>query len=83
MVQVFRLFRVEDETGLSGTGEVAEGVVFSNGKVVVAWGGNLSVPSVAVFDNIEQVKRVHGHGGKTRIEWSKLNLEQVWSGVDG
>jgi hypothetical protein len=78
-VSVFRLFRLEDETGLSGTGAVAEGVQFSNGKVVVAWGGALSVPSVAVFDSIDEVKKVHGHGGKTRIEWQRINLSLEWS----
>jgi len=78
MPQIFRLLRLEDETGLSGTGQVAEGVVFGNGKVVVAWGGALAVPSVAVFDSIEQVKKVHGHGGKTRIEWARLELTQMW-----
>jgi hypothetical protein len=77
-VKVFRLHRLEDETGLSGTGIVAEGAVFSNGKVVVAWAGEQAVPSVAVFDSIEQVEQVHGHGGKTRVEWEGIRIEVEW-----
>jgi hypothetical protein len=77
--RLFRLFRLEDETGLSGTGVVAEGVEFANGKVAVTWGGELAVPSVTVFDSIEQVEKVHGHGGKTRIEWQRVTVEIGWS----
>ncbi len=35
----FRLIRDEDVTGISGTDIVAEGTLFSNGEVVVAWLG--------------------------------------------
>ena len=65
----FALHRDVDETGLSGTGVVAHGALFPNGKVVLAWGGSLGVPSVAVFDNVDQVRTVHGHDGKTRLVW--------------
>lgn len=74
---LFRLHRLEDESGVSGTGIVAYGVVFGNGKVVLAWGGAASVPSVAVFDSIQHVETIHGHGGKTRIEWLRMSLEGV------
>jgi hypothetical protein len=77
-MRVFRLVRLEDETGLSGTGEIAEGIEFSNGKVALGWGGALAVPSVAIFDSIEQVVKVHGHGAKTRIEWQRIHLELEW-----
>jgi len=36
-VPVFALDRHEDETGVSGPGRVAYGVVFPNGKTVLAW----------------------------------------------
>ena len=78
MARLFRLLRLEDETGLSGTGPVAEGVLFDNGKVAVGWGGQQGVPSVAVFDSIEQVEKIHGHGGKTRVEWQVVDLEVGW-----
>ena len=33
-MKVFYLNRVEDESGISGTGRVAQGFIFDNGKVV-------------------------------------------------
>ena len=62
---MFYLKRAEDESGVSGTGRVAQGFVFDNGKVAVTW---LSEhPSVTVYDNIGEVTAIHGHGGKTEI----------------
>lgn len=61
----FFLHRGEDETGVSGTGVIVEGVEFSNGQVVLRW--LTAHSSIAVFDSIEEVKAVHGHGGKTWV----------------
>ncbi|WP_119071627.1 hypothetical protein [Aggregatilinea lenta] len=63
----FILQRDVDVSGISGTGAVAEGVEFSNGRVVVAWQG--AIPSVVVWDNIDQVEKIHGHNGSTKIVW--------------
>ena len=63
----FQLNRTEDETGVSGTGIVAEGVVFANGKVSLSW--RTSHTSVAVYDTLRTVEAIHGHNGRTRIEW--------------
>ena len=64
-MKIFYLNRVEDESGISGTGRVAQGFIFDNGKVAVTW---LSEhPSVTVYDNIGEVSVIHGHGGKTEI----------------
>ncbi|MCC7368260.1 MAG: hypothetical protein IT306_07555 [Chloroflexi bacterium] len=63
----FCLVRDEDVSGVSGTGVVAEGVVFSSGKVVMSWCSEYA--SVTIFDNVEDLEKVHGHGGRTRIEW--------------
>lgn len=63
----FELTRSEDVSGVSGTGDVAEGVVFSNGKVVIAW---TRVPSsIDVYDSVADLLAIHGHGGLTRIRW--------------
>lgn len=65
-IRHFVLQRDEDETGISGTGVVADGVVFnSNGKVALSW--NTEHTSVAVYDDIETVEAIHGHDGKTRV----------------
>ena len=63
----FVLDRREDETGVSGTGCIAEGVLFDNGKCALAWLSRYR--SVTVFDNIEELEAVHGHDGKTVIQW--------------
>jgi hypothetical protein len=61
----FHLERVEDESGVSGTGIVAEGVIFSNGKCAINWLTKYS--SIAVYENIEDVEFIHGHNGKTKV----------------
>ena len=59
--------RTEDKGGVSGTGIVAEGAQFGNGKVAIAW--LTKHTSVAIYDNMKTVKAIHGHGGATKIEW--------------
>ena len=63
----FLLIRSKDETGISGTGVVAEGVEFLNEKCTLAWTAELS--SVVVYDSIGLVDKIHGHNGKTIIFW--------------
>lgn len=63
----FQLNRLEDEGGVSGKGVVAEGVVFRNGKTVLSWVTEHT--SVAVYDSIQTVEKIHGHNGKTLIVW--------------
>ena len=36
-IRTFELIRVDDESGVSGTGKVLEGTVFSDGECVVRW----------------------------------------------
>ena len=50
MVRTFILFRYQDMSGVSGTGVVAEGIVFKTGKTVICW--SRSPYSVTVFDSI-------------------------------
>jgi hypothetical protein len=64
-VRVFRLLRIEDESGVSGTGWVAEGVIFSNGWVALLWLSE--TPSMGFYPSIDAVEAIHGHQGKTRI----------------
>jgi len=61
----FYLLRIEDETGISGTGVVARGVVFPSGKAVMEWCTFHS--SVGLYNNIQDVDKIHGHQGKTRV----------------
>lgn len=72
-MKLFNLVRDEDETGVSGTGVVAQGVLFDSGKVALSW--LTDVTSVAVYNSIADVKEIHGHEGKTRVEYIEQNDE--------
>lgn len=63
----FHLLRQEDETGVSGTGIIAEGVVFTDGQVVLRW--MTQYKSTAVYNSIKEVEKIHGHNGLTKIIW--------------
>jgi hypothetical protein len=63
----FRLIRHRDVSGVSGTGPVAEGVEFTDGAVAVRWYGDY--PTTTVWDSIDSVIAIHGHGGATVVEW--------------
>ncbi len=62
----FHFERMEDESGISGCGLVAEGVLFNDtGEVVVHWFGKHS--SINIYHSLEDVIYIHGHNGKTKI----------------
>ena len=65
LLRVFQLLRDEDISGISGVGRVAVGVVFPSGRVVVEWLGLDT--TFGIYDRLDHVERIHGHGGKTRI----------------
>ena len=55
----FLMERTFDASGVSGTGTVLEGVLFSTGVVVIHW---LTPPprgSISVFDSLDQFLRIH------------------------
>lgn len=66
-MRLFELHREVDATGVSGTGTVAEGVEFEDGRVVMRW--RTSVTSCALYDSINDVEVIHGHGGATKVVW--------------
>lgn len=63
----FNLVRSEDATGISGTGVVAQGVEFSDGQVAMRW--LTDVASTCLYRRIADVVHIHGHEGRTTIEW--------------
>lgn len=74
--RTFVLYRDTDITGISGTGPVADGVVFPDGVTVMRWrdvaGPNADAgvrPTIVVHESPESVEALHGHGGATRIVW--------------
>lgn len=63
----FILNRIEDVSGISGVGPCAEGIEFTNGMVALTW---LSPHrTIEVLESIKTVDALHGHEGKTKIEW--------------
>lgn len=65
----FYLLRSEDETGISATGRVLEGVLTPSGKVIVEWRPPHS--TVTIFDSLEEFKTLHvdAHPSKNQIVW--------------
>jgi hypothetical protein len=63
----FHLQRDHDVTGASGTGRVADGVLWPDGTVSIRWTG--SMPSTVFWHSLANAVHVHGHGGHTRIVW--------------
>src|SRR4051812_45064871 len=64
-MKLFHFYRVEDQSGVSGTGPVVEGVQFTNGWCALRWVSPKS--SICFYRSLEDVKAIHGHGGKTEI----------------
>lgn len=64
----FELHRDTDVTGISGTGPVAEGVEFSDGRVALRWCTG-EHRSTVLWDDIRSVEAIHGHNGATRLVW--------------
>jgi hypothetical protein len=63
----FYLKRTKDISGVSGVGIVAEGCVFANHRCVLSW---LPVTtSFEIFDNVEDLLKIHGHNGCTTIQY--------------
>jgi len=57
--------RVNDVTGFSGTGHVADVVEFDDGTTVVHWRGEDA--STVVWSGLASAIKVHGHGGATKF----------------
>ena len=68
-MKTFVLNRITDETGISGTGIIAEGAEFTNGKCVLSWLTEFT--SVAVYDSLETLMHIHGHDGNTELIWQE------------
>jgi len=60
----FILLRVEDVSGSSGTGKVAEGV-FREGIGVILFFKD----SFKWFPSVEKMMEIHSHEGRTRFHW--------------
>lgn len=65
------LIRDEDETGVSGRGAVAWVVEFPDGATVTRWAVS-DIRQTCIWRSTSDVLAIHGHNGKSRIEWADL-----------
>lgn len=63
----FYLSRNQDASGVSGTGNVAEGCQFDSGWCALVWLTKNS--SMCYYPDINAVESIHGHQGMTKIVW--------------
>jgi hypothetical protein len=65
-IRVFHLDRKIDVSGVSGVSDnIASGVVFDDGQVVIHWNTNHS--SIGIYRSVEDLLHVHGHQGCTTV----------------
>lgn len=69
----FQLVRTEDISGVSGTGIVADGVIFPDGTCSLRW--RTAGGSTAIYDSIEKLEKIHGHDGRTKVVQVGLTAE--------
>ena len=78
-IETFTICRQNDESGVSGTGVVIEGVQYATGQVVLHWLTPAPRGSIAIFESLEDFKRVHVNPhptNKTIITWSDGRQEE-------
>lgn len=67
MSRRFVLRRLEDISGISGIGIVAEGIEFCSGMVALSWLSQHH--AVNVYQSMRTVHELHGHQNRTIVEW--------------
>lgn len=76
----FKMIRQEDVSGVSGTGPVLEGIVFSTGQCVVHWLTPAPSGCIAVWACFEDFEKVHisSHPeNRTLIQWYHDEEEEI------
>lgn len=63
----FHLQRLEDASGVSGTGVVAQGVEFDDGACALRW--LTATTSTGLYASAEDLVTIHGHEGRTQLVW--------------
>jgi len=73
-IKCFYLKRINDVSGTSGTGIVAIGGILPSGKCILEW--TSSEITETIFESIDQIERIHGHGGKTLVIMGNPNEQE-------
>ena len=63
----FFLQRDVDISGVSGIGNVAEGIQFDSDWCAMVW--LTPTPAMSWYPNIKAIEDIHGHHGCTKIVW--------------
>lgn len=71
----FHLQRNLDVTGASGTGRVADGILWPDGTATLRWRGDRV--STVHWDRIDDAIAIHGHGGHTVIVWDDPEIDAL------
>jgi len=68
---MYDMIRTKDETGVSGTGKVAQWAVFSDGSAAVRWFGERA--STVAWQRVEDAISIHidAHPGCSRLDKHK------------
>jgi hypothetical protein len=73
--RTFDLVRLTDVSGISGTGIVAEGCVFSDGTTAMRW---LTLHrSSVLYESAREVLAIHGHNGATELRYHQFNGKEA------
>jgi hypothetical protein len=74
-VRDFVLIREKDISGCSGTGVVAEGVIFTDGQAILKW---LREPfALGIYGSLDELLAIHGHEGNTWIEFVERSTQVI------
>lgn len=71
-MKTFHIIRNHDESGISGTGKVLEGVVFEDGTTVIRWCTKHNPNSTAIYNEFKHFKHLHidcHPNNETEIVW--------------
>ena len=77
MKRSFKLIRLQDLTGTSGTGVVAQGETSPDGRTIMRWivqanladGSKREIKTTTHYETWQDVVLLHGHGGRTILRW--------------
>ena len=78
-IETFTVCRQSDESGISGTGVVIEGVLFATGHVILHWLTPAPRGSISVFDSLNDFRKIHSDPhptNKTIITWADGRQEE-------
>ena len=66
-MKLFDLVRTVDVSGTSGTGVVAQGVVFDDGTCAMRW--LIDTASTGFYESMKDLIFIHGHEGATTAKF--------------